>query len=421
MVAIPLIYFSILAYYYYKKARRVDLAVYITLIYAVSGLFSVLLDMFSLRNADIANYDISMTAVIVYCFSITLILYPIQRFSVAYNKRMVPLTSDKVLRFFAVFGILYTLFYIIMSYDSIMLVLRGDMGAMRNDLYKDVIEVGWVGKLPSVIRMPVALLNHVVGAPWVFQLLAFFSFFVQKMPKKYGYMFLTTSLIGPLSGIIGVDRSSTTYWILSLVGCYIMFKPQISKNMRKGAIYYGLILLFLFFFYLWSVTSSRFDYSASYENSQSSIIDYLGKPFINFCFFYDTFDAPFSYYGIVFPFISNTLLGEFTTTVDWQDRVSLMSNVGIGTFYTFLGAIKLALGKLGMYLYLLIATIGGYILILPRSNLSAITLHNIFCYFLLASVPMLGLFGHYYSGGTKTFCIVLFFIVTSLICNKKRR
>ena len=217
--------------------------------------------------------------------------------------------------------------------------------------------------------------------------------------------------------MIGIDRSNVTYWIISLVGCYLLFKPYIGAKMKKRTLFYGLILLGVFMSYLWMVTSSRFSFSSSYDNSQSSIIDYLGKPFVNFCFFYENFETPFPYFGIIFPFMSNTVMGEFANTVDWQARVSIMTNVSVGTFYTFLGAIKIALGKAGMYTYLFVVTIGGYIMLKPK-NKECLSLSEIYIYFLLASIPMLGLFGHFYSSGTKTFCAIFFLIVTNLLSKR---
>ncbi len=307
---------------------------------------------------------------------------------------------------------------------SITTVLNSDIGEMRNDLYQGVEQEGWMSSLPSVIRTPIALLNHAVGAPWVFQLLAFYALFVQRMPVKYGIMFLIVSLLGPVGGIVGVDRSSVTYWILSLVGCYILFRSYIPQKQRKKYFSLGLILLAFMFAYLALVTDSRFgdgNYSSELSGSQSGIVGYLGQSFINFCFFYDNFTSPIYNPGIVFPFISNMLVDRFGHTVEWQAYVSMVTNFQIGVFYTFIGAIKIGLGKIGMYIYLLFVSMGGYRMIRP-SNGHTITLNNVFVYFLIASIPMLGLFGHFYSSATKTFCVTLFFLVTlHLSRNREKR
>lgn len=420
MVALPFLYFGFLALRFYRKSRRIDLAVYIALIYAVSGLFSILVDAFGLRSADTLNYQISLVASLVYCFSISLFLFPIHKYSKYYFSGVKPLSSDKALRTIAIVGFLYSIFYIVMSLGSLRFALTSDISELRGDLYSGMVEVGWVGSLPAIIRMPVSLLNHAVGSAWVFQLLAFYALFVQRMPKKYGYMLFTISLLSPLSGIIGVDRSNATYWVLSLIGCYFFFKPFVGDKDRKGIINYGLVLLGLVLAYLWVVTDSRFGESGIYDDSTTSIVDYLGKPFINFCYFYDDFTSPNRYSGILFPFLSNVFGSDSYSVIYWQERLSDLTGISVGTFYTFLGAIKIALGKIGMYAYVIVVSVLGSVLIKPNQSYT-ITLYKLYVFFLLSSVPMLGLFGHYYSGSVKSFCAALFFIITLLLSRRVSR
>ena len=97
MIAIPFIYFTVLAYHYYRKAHQVNLAVYIAAIYAVSGLFSILMDLFKLRGLDTVHYQLSLLPTIVYCLSITMIILPVGAFAKYYSGRIQPLDGLRVL------------------------------------------------------------------------------------------------------------------------------------------------------------------------------------------------------------------------------------------------------------------------------------------------------------------------------------
>ena len=423
MITVPFVYFSFLAFFFYRSSRRIDLAVYISLIYAVSGFFSIFLDVYKLRSSDTASYEITLLPTIVYCLSLTACIYPIYAFSKAYHGRISALKSDSPLRTIALLGFVFAVFSIIMSMGSVTTVLKSDIGELRNDMYRGIEQETWMTSLPSAIRVPIALLNHVFGAPWVFIFLAFYALFVQKMPVKYGLMFLTVSFLGPVGGIAGADRSKVTYWVLSLIGCYILFRSYIPHKQRRKYFSFGLILLTLMFAYLALVTDSRFgevDYGPELSGTQGGIVWYLGEPFVNFCFFYDNFTSPLINPGIVLPFITRTFFGGYGQTVDWQAYLSFVTNVRIGVFYTFLGAIKIGLGKIGMYIYLLILSVGGYWIVRPTKR-QTLSLVNIYLYFLIATVPILGLFGHYYSSATKTFCVTLFFLFTHYVSRNRNK
>jgi len=82
MIAVPFIYFSIISLVlYFRKGKRIDFSVIISAMFAVSGFFSILIDVFGLRNSDTANYSISFLASFSYCALITLCLLPFIRYS----------------------------------------------------------------------------------------------------------------------------------------------------------------------------------------------------------------------------------------------------------------------------------------------------------------------------------------------------
>jgi len=419
MLVVPFVYFLLLAWHFYRAEKQVGLAVFIALLYAFSSGLSVLTVILGMR---VGLSNITFLPTFLYCFLITVCLLPIHKWHGYFSKGIQPINSTKVLKVIAWISLLYSIFYAIMSYGEMMNVLTGDMGQLRNDMYGGIKQESWMSRMNPIVRIPASLFNMILGAPWIMQFLFFFCIFVQKMPRKYGYMMLAGSLIGPIGSIVDVDRSGITYWILGLVGCYLFFRPYIGQKARKASLVIGTLLVGVFVLYLAAVTDSRFgerDAVGDLTASQASAIGYLAQPFPMFCYMFNNFERPFFYPGVMFPFLFEMLIpGGFGGVVEWQRMVSWRSGYEIGVFYTFLGTIMLGMGKIVMVLYSFIIGWGSNA-ILRRNKPQVANLTKSFIYILFATVTMLGLFGHYYAIATRTFSIVFFLILLSLISRVK--
>ena len=423
MIAIPLIYFSLFAYFLYlRNGRTINLPVYILLIYAVSGFFSIMMDIFDLRSIDTAKYQFSIKASFVYCLCITLAVLPlIGKVGQQTNLRPIGI-NNSVIKFFAVLSVLFFMFYAIMSIPDMLRTLTGDMAEMRSQQYWGIGEDLWYAKINPAVRFPIILLKFFLGVPWIMIFMAFYVRVVQKLPAKYALMFLLTSLIGPIDGIMGVDRSKVAYWIISLLGVFIFFRPYLSEKQRKSYVRYGYVLVAILSVYLALMTISRFGVdadSSSMDGSSGSLIAYFGMPYVNFCFFFDNFELKILNPTTVFPFISQYLImGGLGTGTEFQAFLSMTTNYDFGVLYTYLGAIYIALGELALYAYVLIMFFLASLILRKRKD-RTISIHYSYSYLLFSSIPMLGLFTHYYSYATATFGAVSFFILTTLFPSKK--
>jgi len=309
-----------------------------------------------------------------------------------------------------------------MSYRSLVAIFTGDMGSMRIDLYRGSAEtISWTDMLPPALRYPFTILNYTFGASWIMMFLGFYCIFIQKLPFKYFIFFLLASIIGPLGGILGLDRSKVAYWIIALIGCYIFFRPYIEEKVRRKYVIFMVSLVGLLAIYLILMTESRFSEASNdvLSGSQVSVISYLGQSFVNFCFFLDEFEAPFLNPGVIMPFTFNSLLHGYVSVVEWQYHLSMVSHREIGVFYTFLGQIKIAMGTIAMWLYAIFVFLTPN-LILGNGNKRAKTLYNSFIYFLFASIPMLGLFVYYYTASSLTFPVILYLIITSRLSSRNK-
>lgn len=422
MVAIPFIYFTILSFILYFRHKKIDLACYTTIIYAVSGFFSILIDFYKLRYFDVLYYKISFEATFLYCFLITLLLIPIIHYSDAKIKKIKPIKNTKVLKFIAwIFGV-YFIIFTVLSFSSIITVFRGDMKEIRNTLYLGEYNSGWMGNLNPIIRIPFSFMNLLLGCPWIPLLLAFYSYFIQKLSIKYFILLLLGSLLGPIKCIISVDRSGMAYYIIALGACYLIFSSFMTKYQKKKLTIILLILVISIIFYLSILTNSRFEDTdgGQLSGSIASIIQYFGQSFIHFCYYFEVFKTPEPTLQLIFPFTHQYILGiGFDGAVMLQNHLTLITGKFTGVFYTFLGHISMSAGNIVMIIYVITIFILS-LFILNRNSKSEVNIKDLFFYFFFASQIFLGVFTHYYAFGDKTFSVIAFLIILSYLTNKHK-
>ena len=401
------IYFLIILFIAWQKEKRFSTSVFLAATYVVTSLFAIMVNHFKIMSIR----ELSFSGVFVFCLLITMGVLPFLLVPDRCYSRPKPLLNDKPIRVIAWISFLYFLLFLILSLSSIIRVLTGDIAEMRMNVYSGDAEDTWMSFLPPAIAIPVRIINSFFGCPWIYILLGFYAMVIQRMPRKYYMMLLVSSLMGPIRGIIGVDRSVVTYWILSLVAIYLFFKPWMDENQTKNSKRIGIVLLSLAILYLGLVTTSRFEehvYSNELSGASGGIIGYLGQNIINFAWFYDHYPAQYTSAEQIFPFTYKFIIGTpFGDAVSMQKFLTWQTGIRTGVFYSYLGAMLISVGKTGMYLY----CIGLFIISNILCGVRKGGLLAIYCRFIVLFVIMLGLFGHYYSAASRTFSVVAFFFV----------
>lgn len=401
--------------HFFKNNKRADLPFLIMLMYTINSFLSIFVDKYNMLGL---NYHPSLLSTIVYCGLLTLCWLPFSRYSNQNINKVKAISNTKALKIVAWVSFLWFVIYLYLSKDTLQLVLTGgDMLALRGMIYKgESINVGQ--GLPVYLHIPFTLANCLFGCSWIFIFLAFFSKFIQKLPNKYFLLFLLTSLSGPLAGIVGVDRSKTTYWIISMVINFLFFSKFMTRKQRTWVMSVLAIFVTGGLIYIANLTTARFDdYDsvAGLSGSFSGILVYLGQSYINFCYFFDTFSPPYHTLAIIFPsffyfVLGDDLVGGTVLQAHWD----LLTGYSTGVFYTFMGHIMIFAGFFVLVVFcVLYSTISNSIL--KRNVLKGGTLHSLFMYQALASVMALGLFGHYYASYILTFSLVFFYCFTKYL------
>lgn len=418
MIGLPFIYFSLLTLFLFSKKRKIDFATILSGIFAISGLFSILLDTFNLLTNATSNYSISLFAGSFYCVLLTLGIIPFAINSNVSIKKISPVRYPSLLKIIAWIAFIRLIALIVLSFDEFLFILTGDFAEMRTELYKDEFDIDYLASLPAPVRLIMVIFNMIFGAPWILILLGFYSRFVQKLPSIYFVLFILASLSGIWYGILGVDRSATTYWIISFIMIYFFFRQFMDEKAQKKVVTIMLILIGIAALYIGAVTISRFgehDYGAGISGSQGGIITYLGQNYINFCYFFDNFHCNWKTLNLIFPFTGKYLLNsQFVGGVSIQQHLTLLTGMETGVFYTYLGQIMISAGKEVMIIYSLFHCLGS-IFLLRKIRCKSVSLITVLLYILLSSIVFLGAWVFFYSSPSITFSVIFFLILCKIL------
>lgn len=189
MIAVPFLYFTALALFLLKNRKKIDIAIFICLIYAVSALFGIIAEEGDLFEFGTPNYEITPWSAFLYCFLITVCLLPLITISNLSIKEIKPLKNEKALRLLGWMAIIWFAIYAIGSFSQLKSVLSGDLLALRTALYQGTSDDSFIVSMPFPIRILISTLSFVFGCTWILIFLAFYSLLIQKLPLKYFFFY----------------------------------------------------------------------------------------------------------------------------------------------------------------------------------------------------------------------------------------
>lgn len=412
MIYLPFVYFSILSLILYFRYRRIDLTTIISLIYALSALASILMKFYGL--ADVTHSQISVFTGILYCFLLTICIFPILYGSSMLEQSIAisPIRNTKFLKLISLVAFVWFVLIIILGREQISYVLMNDMAEIRSEMYSGYgTGRKWQASLPLLLRLPFTALNLIFGCPWVLIFLGFYSMTSPIFPLKYSILLLLASISGPIYGIMGADRSAVAYWIIAFGVLFLLFRDKLTSDRKKSVGRLFVFISFALIAYFVAMTIARFGERDSSGGVVGSIISYLGQPYINFCYFFDNYELPFQHWGIVFPFTSNYILGVPAGGVVIQEIMTRLSNMETGIFYTFLGHWTVGVGQTWMIILVMIYMIMSYFIIYLIKKRKKLKIDSIFIYFAISSVVLFGLFAHYYAEPSQTISVIIMYFV----------
>lgn len=404
MIAIPFIYFSILLIFILKRKKAFEISAYLVSLYLISSFFAILIDVFQLRSYDTMYYDITMLPTFLYCFLLTLLIWPFYKLNLEKivgirlkNKRAFDLI---VYLFFISFLVIITI-----SFKAINQILNSDILELRLSMNRGEsiidLSLGWF--------QPIYTLANIFGGYSILMLLFYFySKCFLNNSRLFNSVILLASTTTILIGILGVDRSRTVYWLITYGLMLVLFWRFMSTNQRKAIFRTSLIVLSIIMSYVLFVTFSRF--GEADIGTEGGLISYAGQAFINFSFFYDNVHLNEFTLQKVFPwyyhmFVDNDINGpiELNAYISWKTGIS------VGVFSTLIGDIMMSSGKVVLVIYCFVVYLLAR-MILNFRNKYYLDFYQLIFVFCLITIPMLGLFNNYYANHSMTMAFSFFMI-----------
>lgn len=405
MVAVPFIYFSFLLFLILKKKRTYDISAYLVTLYAVSSFFSIVIDLNNLRSFETMDYKIDFIPTIVYCLLLTLTILPFYFFK-SQEIKSITLRKPRLFDFIVYIYFFCFLLVTILSFSVIIKILNGDLSALRVQVGEGPIEVL---QLPGPVKIIFLVANILGDYSLIMLLFYFYSLCFLKRSKTFNTIILVSSLTIIVIAILGVDRSKVIYWLICYGFMIVLFRRFMKKKQRRQVIISSIIILTGVIIYFLSLTFSRFD--ASDMGSQGSLISYTGQSFINFTFFYDEVHYKNLSLQRIFPLVYKLFINNgIEKTGDLDADIFIKTGHVAAVFSTFIGNIMISSGKLITALYCIFFFFISQVLLKLRSY-KTMDFHKLIILFCLITIPMLGIFAHFYNGFTRTIDFIVFMLI----------
>lgn len=405
MIAVPFIYFTLLAIYFIRKNGGVDLSAFIVLIYAFSAGCSILVDVFNMYdiNGVYEKYPISPIATLAYCSLITLAVWP---FSKINSLQIKNIDFQKewlvdILSWVLIITFFITLYNTFTNMES---VLQADLKDVRDDVYRGEEEVqktgiAWLLALPETLFSqfsPIALLLY------------FINIAKNRKSTLFNWLLLMASLTPVIKAVLIAGRTQPIYWFLSFGAMYIICRPMFAKDQRRKALMPFAVVGAVVGVFIAAVTVARFYTAGLSEDTGAldSLLAYSGQSFVNFNYFFCNYTAHGIHFDRIFPLTNYFILHPGWNLDDYRDLIWSYSGLNIGVFFTFLGDLLVDLGRNGMVIYVLIFSLLSTYLCRSANQDGTILLSRLVLVVILFLIPLQGIFYYsYYKPNVSYFVI----------------
>lgn len=405
MAYITFLYLLILFLLIIRK-HGLDISACIVGVYAVSSFVSILL----LRNDFFKDsYSPTLLPSLVYCTMITLVVLPFYNFNS--NKRrlffkMNPKMFDGMSWMF-IFGFVFSL---VLFWQD--LVARIVLGEVIGELRGEEVETAQAG-LSGGMQIISSIVNIINSMSSISLILFFYSIAFLKKHWLFNLALFISSMGSIIMGVIGIDRSKAMYWVMNLFFIFILMKPYLSKKLRAVSVLLMSIVLAAVTSYLILVTASRFK-----NDAIESVFSYMGQSYLNFCWYWDNWDAPIFNMGFFTPILSHFVIdwGYPTPAVLYGNWLEMRTGVFVNVFYTFMGTVMIYLGKSAVIPFCIIYTAIVSKKINKRNG--TISLQSLIPLFIFSIVVYNGLISYSFVDYVKAIAAWIFIILCSLKLGK---
>ena len=414
MIAVPFIYFTILAIYLVRRNGGVDISAFLGMIYAFSALMSIILDVRNIYevNGVYEKIAISPIATFTYCALITLAIIPFRKIN-ASSMRQIDMQKYwlvDLLSWILIITFFVTFYNTFTHLDSIM---HSDLKDIRDEVYTNTEQVKLTG-IQWLLALPETIFSQ-------FSPVAFILYFANVANNRkstlFNWLLLLSSLTPVVKAVLIAGRTQPIYWFLSFMALYIFFRPLMNQQQRRKALipfaaFGGIVGLFIA-----AVTISRFAVVdiAHDTGAFDSLVAYSGQPFVNFNYFFTQYTARGIHLDRIFPLTNYFIWHPGWNLDDYRQLIWSDSGLNIGVFFTFLGDLLIDLGHLGMIIYVLLFYLLSTFVCRAANQDGTIRLSRLLVILILFLIPLQGVFYYSYYKTNIGYFVVLTLIISTML------
>lgn len=409
MVFLPFTYFLLLTVFWWKKHQGFDICVFMAALYTLTSLFAIIIVLGDMLGAggilfDRSDIKMEFLPTITYCALITLAILP---FSLIYGKdlKIIRPSMRFVIISLVAFLTMIALLNLYLVADSTVEILSGDLSTVRSDHYEGIMSPAQVKaeSMPLIVRFLYQFnQSTILALPLMFYYVCF-----DHKPWWFNIGLLFISLSAPIAGIQSADRTEVAFYGLMFAFCLVFFRPFISKKIKRLMVIAGLPVAIAAITYFVAVTQARFEEREG--GPLTSATQYLGQGYLNFCFFWEKAKPDLISAERELP-----LLHHFLFRVDNspEQRAVRSGKHGffISVFPSFVGDLLLDISLIGAIIWVLYYFIIVF-LIVKKAHRKEIDIGEMLAIFVMAVIPVFGIFYYRYMIYPHTFIILLTLIV----------
>ncbi|MCQ2095938.1 MAG: oligosaccharide repeat unit polymerase [Bacteroidaceae bacterium] len=387
---IPVIYFSALSYYLWRRHRSFDIAFYMTALFTFTSACAAIMVEHGIMQGnggvlfDGWEPDLDFIPTVLYCTLVTITILP---FTTVHTDKLETITNNHkyLLLAFAVFIVLQGLLMYYIVGSTISDILNGDFKELKN--------AGYAGEAtPADVKMlsmslPFRIMFYLSYMTTFGLPLFFYYSCIERRPLWLTFPLLAASVSPILRGIMSADRTEIIYYGLMFIFCLVFFRKKMTKAFKWFLAMVTIPVALVGVFYIISVSVARFDEND--EGASGSMLEYAGQSYVNFCFFYKHHDENLFYFERELPI--TLLVVNKSQYTDTKEERTAKEGFFIGVFASHVGSWLLDTGVVGasviscLFALLCVAVIRYY-------GRRVFDVSEFLMLFILASVPLFGVF-----------------------------
>lgn len=408
MIALPFVYFSFLLYVSMKK-NGLTVGSYIILLFLISSLCSVLVDILNLYTDSCLEQELGIFAPFLYISTLSFLIWPFYKFQI--NKISIPkkVTITKIKFVVCLYLVMFFIVLLVSLTRITEVITSNALASIRYELYSGDT-ISFYDHLSGYKRYICAICNII--SPSAFIMILIFVYLVTFVKKHYFLKVcaILSSFTPLLISINIADRSQYFYWVAMLGFSIVLFRP--FMEVRSKQFLYTIISIFLVLIisYFTAVTISRFGERDG--GASGGIIVYAGQSYVNFCMFINKLVPPISV-NIIFPIITQLILGG-DSYFAIANQLENAQNIYVCVFPSFLGIIYSVSGGIVTTLFCLFYRWVSSVIIGKSCN-RKLGINNLIIIWIIAIVPVIGVMTYFYLNSGGTIALIIWFLLSRVL------